>query len=86
MVEDLNLEKAKPLVRQRRAVHEYQLNFRGQIKPERHLDTVQGYPSSKGKPPATVKSAGKSTAQAQHHPQHAVVPRADNSQCALDVG
>ena len=45
MIEDLTLEKAKTLVRQREAVHEQQLTLKGQIKSEPHLDTVQRYPS-----------------------------------------
>ena len=53
IIEDLTLEKAKTLVRQREAVHEQQLTLKGQIKSEPHLDAVQHYPSSKGKSPTT---------------------------------
>ena len=59
MIEDLTLEKAKTLVRQREAVHEQQLTLKGQMKSEPRLDAVQRYPSSKG------KSAGKTAAQHQ---------------------
>ena len=65
MIEDLTLEKAKTLVRQREAVHEQQLTLQGQIKSEPHLDAVQRYPSSKGKSPTTGKAVGKSAFQHQ---------------------
>ena len=66
MIEDLTLEKAKTLVRQREAVHEQQLTLQGQIKSEPHLDAVQRYPSSKGKSPTTGKAVG--TSAFQHQP------------------
>ena len=84
MIEDLTLEKAKTLVRQREAVHEQQLTLQGQIKSEPHLDAVQRYPSSKGKSPTTGKAVGKSAFQ--HQPQHAVVSRTNSRQRVCDVG
>lgn len=74
MNKDLTLEKAKTMVRLREAVHEQQLTLKGQIKSEPHLDAVQRYPSSKGKSPATGKSAAqhqpytRSSAQSQQQP------------------
>ena len=65
MIEDLTLEKAMTLVRQREAVHKQQLTLKGQMKSEPQLDAVQHYPSSKGKSPTTGKAVGKSASQHQ---------------------